>query len=307
MKEAYYKPSGKLTANFFLYFVLFTIIGAPILSVVYIYLIHYIPFIYLNFMIAILCGMALGALVLFAAKLGKARNPLAVLVCTLIAAIFMKYIQWCVYVPLTLDNVFGLYEAYGIDMTLWGRFEETYYYLSSPGEVYDWVVRINEVGAWGIGSGAAVKGGMLLFVWIAEFALMAATSVVISRRQARFPYSEESDGWYTKINKKIDMDMPFDFAAMRNSMESGDFTDFVRNATAGKANNDQYLMLKFYEPPRQLPQEPYYLDITAFTTAKRGKKSMNMLVQYLAIDAQTANRITSGTASLSGNNIQNNG
>ena len=301
MRDSYYKPSGLIGAKFFLFFILTLIIGVPILSVAYIYLIHYIPFIYLNIFFALGIGALLGYLILLAAKHGKARNPLVVCACALVAVVLMKYIQWCIYIPMVLDDVFGMYEAYGINMTFWGRFTESLHLFAAPGEVYDWASAINEVGVWGIRArvGAevsdTVKGAMLLMVWAMEFLIMAITSISISRSQPKSPFSEESNDWYVDMGMNIETDIPADFSAIKNNAERGNFNDIVQLARAGRTNNSRYLRLSFLQPPRPSSSEPCYIKIVQITADKKNKGKTKALVRYLVIDANSLNEISAST------------
>ena len=291
---------------FFVFFVIFMVIGIPIISTAYIYLIHYIPFIYLNFLIAIGCGCLLGYLIRLAAKLGKARSPSVVLVCTLVAVIVMKYVQWCIYIPMVLDNVYGLYDMYGVDITLWGRFVDSFDLFTRPGEVFDWAKSINEVGVWGISSSSStaassvVTGAMLLIVWILEFLIMAFGSIIVSRLQPLSPFSEESNGWYVEMGKKIETAIPGDFNAMRVSMENGNFSGLIQLSKAGKTDPVNFLRITFYQPPKPSSSEPYYLNIRLTNVVKKNKKKAQtktqVLVMRLAIDKQSLDEIMTPAA-----------
>ena len=304
MRESYYKPSGRINASFFLYLILFIIVGVPILSTAYIYLIHYIPFVYLNVFIAFGCGAALGWLLYLAAKLGKARNPVVVLFCSLIAAIIMKYVQWCIYIPMVLDDVFDVYRWYGMDITLWGRFEDSFHLLWRPGEVFEWARSINEEGVWGFvnrSSGSQgvtnlVTGAMLLAIWIGEFLIMAITTVSISRIRPGFPFSETADDWYVKMNEKIELPVPDYFDNIKTNMENGYFIDLIQLAATGKGVDSKFIDISFFQPPEQASVEPYYMDIKKTTVKSRNKRKSVYLVKRIAIDAQSVNRIIDGSA-----------
>ena len=300
MRESYYKPSGQITFKFLIYFALLALVSIPILSTAYIYAAHYIPFIYLNILIAAGCGVLLGVIIRKAIKMGKARNPLLVMLLTLAATVAMKYVQWCIYIPLALDNIFGAYDAYG-GITIAGRFIESWFFFITPRDVFQLAASINEVGAWSINTSSAqapqaVSGVMLLIVWIFEFIIMAATAVVVTMQQVRFPFSEESDNWYEDSKKGFEMDKPEEFEAIKASMENGNYTDLVQLAKAGKTNDRLFLKVSLFQPPqpsdaewsqRFNTSEPGYMSIDQVTVAKKGKVNSKNLFRYLAIDAQS--------------------
>ena len=288
MNQLYYKPSGKIAGIYFLYFALFTFICVPILSAAYIYLIHYIPFIYLNLLIAIGCGLALGYMMMIAAKKGKARNPAAILLFSVIAVIIMKYIQWCMYIPLIYDNV---YEVFFPGLTIGERFVWSFYLFIEPGTVFELAKEINEFGAWGIGE-TEVAGVMLLIVWIVEFLIMAVPTLVVARFVTKVPFSEATGEWYVDMGRKIAMDIPPDFDTIKNRMENGDFTGLVQLARSGRTNYGQFLELKFSQPQQPSQSEPYYLSIERIVLGAKNKRSAKPLVRYMAVGAYVLNEIT---------------
>ena len=289
MTQPYYKPSGKFAGVYFLYYVLFTFICVPILSAIYIYLIHYIPFIYLNVLIAIGCGVALGYMMLFAAKNGKARNPAVVLLLSILALLIMKYIQWCIYIPLIYDNV---YEVFYPGLTLGERFVESAYLFVRPGLVYELAAEINEFGAWSFGDND-VNGVMLLVVWTVEFLIMAVCALVIPRLVAKKPFSEEQGNWYTEMDRVIEVDLPPNFDDIKRSMENGDFTGFMQLAKSAKTNYGQFIRLRFHRPPQPSALEPHYLCIEKVVLGQKNNKTGAPLVKYIAIGGHLVNELTS--------------
>ena len=291
MDNAYYKPSGRLSLAFFLFYALLMAAGIPILSVAYIYSIHYVPFIYLNFIITIFCGAALGYLVSLAAKLGKARNLPVVIIFVIIGMGIMKYVQWGVYVPLVLAEVYEVYHMPFID-----RFTEAFALIRDPGLLIDYAEIINEIGVWGISPNAGeeaadtVNGTLLTTIWAAEFLLMTGMAIFAVHKQPKYPFSEEFGGWYVRFENKVEMDVPDQIEILIDDMEKGKFADFVQLAKTAKSKDDNYLRLTFYHPPQPSYKEPYYVSIEQCGDQKKAKRFISK--GYLTVDAKSVYEMT---------------
>ena len=294
MTTSYYKPSGRLTFNFFLLYILLMVVSIPVLSYVYIYLVHYIPFIYANFFISVFCGMGTGYLIGIAVKKGRARNPAVVVVMTLAATCVLYYVQWCVYIPLVAS------EVYGFTMTFGERFFETLYYFMYPGDVYEAAMIINEFGAWTLND-AEITGGFLLFIWIAEFIIIAVCAIIMSNSQATNPYSEENDDWYVP-DSTVDIDIIPDFDTVKEDLEAGRYADFIQHAVKGCSGGDDYQRLTFFRSPEDTSSEPYYMNIDQSKVENTGRKKnkgkikAKNLLKYIIIDSQSAKEIIAGAA-----------
>lgn len=300
MKESYYKPSGRFTAKFFLYFLLFAVISIPILSAAYIYLIYYIPFVYLNAVITVVCGSVLGFIINQATRMGKARNPLLVLVCTVAAVIVMKYVQWCIYIPLVFDDAYGLC---GEGLSIGERFTASLDLFTAPSEVYTAASFINEVGVWGISRAGTngldtVNGIVLLVVWIVEFALMTCMAVTIARQQYALPFSEASDAWYTELNGKVELNIPDNMDSFRYNMENGRFDELIRLVHEGRTDATQFLSLTIYEPPKSTAYEPCFISVERTIVRKKDKKKTKTLLKHLAIDTQSVGILLGRTSAV---------
>ena len=287
MRDSYYKPSGSVSASFFGYYFLFLLLSVPILSIAYIYAIHYIPLIYLNVIITIGCGALLGLVVSFAAKKGKARNPVLVLVFTLLGVCILKYVQWGVYVPLVFSEVYGEYLGYRIPF--FERFSETAFLLRSPAELLEMGKFINEVGVWSAFD-ADFTGIALLIVWIMEFVILAGIAAAFAWSQPRQPFSEESNDWYTEKINEVYTIIPENIEAMKNELETGDYAGLVQLASHPRTDELNFLSLSFFLPPEDSKTEPHYMSIKQ-STEKKKKSVMKDLVCYISIDEKYVNEI----------------
>ena len=284
MLASYYRPSGKSAIEFFLYYLLVMGVSLPILSNVYIYIVHFLPFVYINIVFTVGCGLLVGLMMNRIVKAGKCRNPLVVLILVLIAVCVLKYIQWCVYIPLVVSDV------YGFPMTLGERFAESVFYFKRPGDVIVAARIVNEYGVWGFGKSRIVTGLALCIVWIFEFLIMICAAVVSSWDQPGRPFSEKSGAWYEEMKEKAEAGTPGDFASLVGGMENGVYAELLRLAAEGKTDRSNYLSLTFYQPPQGSVAEPYYLTIEE-AVERKGKVKTKTRINYLAIDEKNVGSI----------------
>ena len=288
MNIQYYKSSGKVSEFFIPYFILLVALSVPILSIAYIYLIYYIPIIYFNVLITIGSGYVFGGLIAHTVRFGKARNPLLVHILTAVAICLFKYIQWCVYIPLVVS------EAYGFSMTFAERFSESVYYLIRPGEVYEAMRIINEYGVWSFSkTGTVITGVVLLGIWIAEFAIIAASAFSAVRNLILMPYSEASDGWYVDMADSVETDMPEYFESLRRDLENGNYIELIKLAEAPRSNPAKSMRVTFCKPPQGAEGEPHYMSISQ-VVMKKGKANTKSLLKYLSIDPHSIDLIVNG-------------
>ena len=306
MKESYYRPSGKIAGTYWLWLLLFLVVSSPILAVVYIYGVHYIPFIYLTIFLAVGCGALLGLIVGFAAKKGRARNPGTVTASALVAALILKYVQWCVYVPLILDEVYELYESwYGFTLSFGEQLIEALYILPDPLYLLDWALTINEYGVWGFSSnggavGDSVTGVMLFIIWLGEFAIIALMAVLVARRQPKYPFSEEANAWYISQKKTIEIDVAADFVGLKTLLESGNIEKLLELVAAGQSDEANFMRLRFFTSPQPSHAEAVYMNIEHCSVDKKKRAKSQVLAKYLTLSPANAAAITAAGESVIG-------
>ena len=296
MQTNVYKPSGKVAPAFFVYFLVLLLIGIPILSVAYIYLIFYIPLIYVNIIVTLACGAVLGFLVGHAAKLGKARNPLLVMLFAFLAMLLLKYVQWAIYVPLIFANVYEVF-----DWNFFERLVETGYLILDPRALWFGVEIINEIGVWAIGdSSAPVNGVMLWIVWAGEFLIMLVTAIAVAAIRPRTPFSEEHGAWYTEMSDTVvHFDPPEDVNALREQVLAGNFTPLITQMQKGLMEGAlSYMRLNFHAPPEGSFSEPYFMTLSSSVTTEKGRRrkrsetKAKTLARFVAVDRHKFRELT---------------
>jgi len=286
-RQVYYKPSGKFSPLFFLYVLLIVVAAIPLISVAYVYLSYYTPLVFLKIFATIGCGIAIGFLMGFATRLGKARNPMLVLASTVAVMCVAKYVQWVVYIPLIFSDSYRI-----MGISFGERFLTSFYLLAEPGTVFELAGVINTIGAWSIGRGGqAVNGVSLLAVWIMEFATMTWAACMAVGEKPRFPFCEKSNAWYDKTPGRVEAGMPENFDSMKADIENGKYNELTRLAKLAKGENQndaRSLSLLFYRPP--LSAQPCYMQIKRANPGR--KREGKTLLRYVAVDDESVREIT---------------
>lgn len=192
----HYKPSGKFSPTSFLFFLLLSVTAMPILGLIYSYCIWYIPFIYINFILAGAFGFIAGTLInKFVIKKGKVRNGSLSFLFGLLGGAIALYFHWAVWV----DLVINAGESYGSDsvgITVSNiSILQVFNLALEPTTLFAIIGEINEYGTWGI-RGGSVSGTFLSVIWIIELLIIVGVTLLSSSGQSSAPFCEMSDKWY---------------------------------------------------------------------------------------------------------------
>ena len=195
----YYKPSGKFSPSFILFFLLVSLIAFPLLGLIYAYCIWYIPFIYINFFITLGFGFLVALCVnKVVIRKGKVRNPILALFIGFFAGIVALYFHWSVWI----DLVINAGESYGserIGVTVSNiEFLQVFSLIFQPSMVFEYIGMVNEFGTWGI-RGATVSGAFLWVIWAIEFVVVVGVSSFLPYLESKKPFSESTNSWYEEI------------------------------------------------------------------------------------------------------------
>lgn len=229
----YYTPSGKFNPLAFLYFIGIALIALPLLGLAYAYAIWYIPFIYINFIIAGAFGFAIAWLISkFVVGSGKVRNVGLTIALSVLAGIIALYFHWAVWV----DLVINAGESYGSDrigVTVSNiHLFQTFNLALNPSVLFEIIGEINEYGTWGIRS-ATVSGTFLTVIWIIEAIIIIGIAAFIPIAAAKRPFCELGNEWFEE--KPLP---PFNYientSQMIKDLESSNPEAF---ATLAKTNN----------------------------------------------------------------------
>lgn len=282
----YYKPSGKFSPLSFIFLVLMCLTAIPVLSLVYSYAIWYIPFIYLNFLIAAGFGfgiaMGVNRLVIGA---GKVRNGALAALLALFCAAFALYVHWAIW----LDLVINSGESYGsssIGITVSNiSFLEALGLALQPQAIIELIGLVNESGTWGF-KGTAVSGLFLSLIWAVEALIITAIPVFLVYGRAKKPFCETSGNW---AKEKVLPPLEFisNEAALKSALEQGDFSFLTIIKRAQDPAKEKHSLFTLYYSDAKA----FYLSVENKSPEvnDKGEVSFNSseFVEYLIIDART--------------------
>jgi len=170
-----YKHSGAVPPVGALITLLAGCVTAAILGVVYSYAIVYIPFIYVNILVTVGFGLALGFAVGWAGKAGKIRNNVALGCLGLLSGVVGLYVAWASDAKARLDD--------GV-------------WAFNPSLLQDYIGFFYDQGMWSVFGDEPVSGVMLAVVWLIEAVIIVGGAGVIAfGMNADTPFCERCDTW----------------------------------------------------------------------------------------------------------------
>lgn len=182
----FYSHSGRFGVHGPLLAILAAIFVAYPLGIAYAYLMKWIPFVYLNALIAIGYGLVFGFLSSLLLQFAKVRNNLVTLVTGMAVGLIAWYGSWN-----------------GCAKALIGADAPA---LLMPWQMWRFVTILNEHGSWGIGfsSSEPVTGVLLAIFWILEGITVVGIAAVLPYTTiSKTPFCENHGCWLNK-EKKID-------------------------------------------------------------------------------------------------------
>ena len=171
--KVYYKPSGKFAPAGPLSVWLFGAIAAGLGGSIYAYALHFIPFVYLNWLLTLLLTFVVGVGAGMGVYFGHIRNTFIALLAGLTVGVFAEYLVWVV----------QFYAASGHETLefdprlLWGK-------IQALGDKGDWTI-----------FGLKPTGYWLYSVWGLEALFIIGGTGLIARATSTSPYCEEQGEW----------------------------------------------------------------------------------------------------------------
>jgi hypothetical protein len=207
----FYSHSGKFGVHGPLLALIAGVFVAYPLGIAYSYLIKWIPFVYLNVLIAVGYGFAFGLMTYFILKFGKVRNAPLALLTGLAVGVVALYGSWN-----------------GCAKSLIG---DKLPALLMPGQLWRFIKILNENGSWGIGlsSSAPVTGVLLAIFWVAEALTIVGLSAFIPYTMIHsLPFCENHGLWLDK-EKKIEKLDAFVLPDQIAAFKAGDIDPLERS------------------------------------------------------------------------------
>lgn len=279
MDSLYYKASGKAPISGILLMLIGGTIAGILLSIVYIALQWFIPFIYLNLFIAIGFGIGTYMALVFLLKKGKVRNPSIAVAIAFIVTIISYYSQWALYLSLLLQSSGGgsffVKTSFNLDTFL--------YEFMHPFDIMNNIKTLVGIGTFTL-KGSVVKGGFLVFIWIIEALLIIAIAPIFISGNAKEPFSELQDNWMEE--KTLPINLKFiekeNLQNFKNELEKGNYLPLLE--LKNNDNPNKYAVLKTYSIDGDDKQ---FLSIEnveiTYNSKNEEKKDETDVVKYLQI------------------------
>lgn len=281
---AYYQPSGKFSPLSIILLLLMAITIFPLLALAYTYASWYIPFVYINFILTIAFGFAVGYMVnTFVIKQGKVRNVwLGALLAAIggLIAMYFNYVIW-------LNLLFHL-EADPMGPEPDSLITQILNFAVNPVAVFSLMKEINAIGTWGIKSSSAVSGTFLTIIWLIEAAVVIGLPAFMSISRTSLPFCESSNSWAEEIaiggfNSIENKD---EFIA---NLEIGDLSQLTG---LGKTEEEESSSLHFFKMEESAT---CYVSVNnhQIDYDEDGKPDLKLdnVIEYVKIPIETANTI----------------
>lgn len=269
MRHEYYKHSGMFNPMGVIVILAIGAVGTVILSLIYSYATHYIPFVYLNILLTILFGVGVGALAGIGGIFFKIRNISIIGLISGLLGLFAEYCQWVFDILALTDGEF---------------------FLLNPVDIYGFIRVIGVTGVWSIRR-FTPTGVVLYAVWFGEAAIIIGASLLIAIYMIKTkPFCERCDKWVTKEETLFPLNYADDVNGLKLKLEQGDFSALT---SLGKAelNSNHYtkVTLKHCEQCKDL----YLLSAWSIMVNKNKKDALETksweIVYHLIIDENVYN------------------
>jgi hypothetical protein len=256
-----YKPSGAFSPLAIL-LLLLTVIAGIVLAGIYQLLLEWIPFIYINFLLTVGLGVALGFLGKFVVEKGHVRNAMlgglfaTVLVLSTLAGKF--WIQYQRDIAATIEYVSTGNQAAGEE----GMPEELAreLVLAEYSFVDHIKARVEYGWSMGSGDGMPISGFFVYLIWLIEAGAVFYFSFGGTVSAAQQPYNEHAKKWANETN--VILSLPIPNQAMLDQIQAADSLEGLLNIPlpeAGETNQSAAYVVS------SIPGEDYldaYLTVT---------------------------------------------
>jgi len=283
MEHLYYKPSGIIPVKGIFISLITAFVITVILSIIYIALQWFIPFIYLNLFIAAGLGFGVGGAVFIAIWSGKIRNTKYECVLATLCGLLAWYCQWGLFVSLMSEAEGSM----GGGMWVRSSFNLTgfWYILTHPDILFQAMLSLNDAGTFTLKHNP-VSGTLLWVVWVIEALIIIGAPMLFSLSgRSTSPFSEQNDQWMEERDVEGRLKTVTDPDQMINELNTGNLKSLKDFMPAEDLSND-YATLRIYESPGDPVR---YISVTNIShkADRKGelKKETKTVIEYFRITA----------------------
>jgi hypothetical protein len=160
-------------------------LASAALGIVYSFSFYYIPYVYLNFVLAAAFGIGTGFVVGFAAREGSIRNVVAVGTIALVAALTGIYAEWG-------STMYAMCPTLELPL-LWNQVGLLSFL---PQNIVIVMLDLFAEGSWGMTADSTVHGWPLVVLWLVEAGLITSIAIGTAVKQiADVPFCEACQRW----------------------------------------------------------------------------------------------------------------
>lgn len=252
--------------------ILFSILMLPFgffISFIYTLLIHYIPFIYANFLIT--CGFGVVIGFIYPIKLTKCTNSKVAIFNIVIFALICHYFGWCVWGNLILSEI---------------SFRDIISLFVNPSVLFDTIKIISIVGHFSIAS-YEPSGYELYLIWIIELFLVLFFAAFTVNDRCNQPFSFKQNKWFSSSTLKLSYITNIEY--LIHAIISGNYQYFSQLSKYEEGKD--YSEIEIWH----LENEPAYLTIKNFEkkTNENGKSKFEEteIIKYVKVDNAIRNTL----------------
>ncbi len=253
---SYYSHSGKAPPAGVIAGLVVGLIAAPIVAAVYAYGDLYIPFVYLNILLTLAFGAALGLVPSSVLRRSKVRNAAVVLIVVGICTLVGYYFSWVFWCFALLQKAHPSFDASLL--------------VRNPRVLYEIILDANEKGTWSMGHGDAVNGIALWGFWAAEAICIFVAALGTSRTYATsLPFCEKCNQWCDKARVAA-ATAPLDPVEVKRKVEASDFA-FTSSLARVPGDAGQFFQWEYSQCPSCKQFNTLSVMATTVTRDKKGR------------------------------------
>lgn len=271
--HTFYQESGKIKPSGYLFSILILFFIGAIVGYLYSALVIVIPFIYLNFLLTVGAGFAIGFSTLILSRKTHNRNAISIYLLALFGGLCLMFFQWITHITWAFDIKFPSPDKVLANLDLFVK----------PGIFFSLIQQINAIGTWQL-SGIQVSGIILTLIWIVEALIIMGLPLFAVYKCRPYPYSENNGKWYPRHTLHDNFEHILSVQNMQTSLQ----TDPIQAlSNLNKGSVFRYSKIHVYYHPEETDQ---YISVDNFTV-NEGKKS-----SAIRTNAITNFRVNSATA-----------
>ena len=280
-----YKPSGSIGMKTYPLF-LVGIVVAIALAFVYQLLLHWIPFIYVNFLLTLGMGVGTGMIVSFIVNNGHCRNwMIAALLGLMLLIVGLSGKYWFQYQQFLGANIEQIQNDPQIpanmkDLEI-AAFKKNFTFMEH--------LKFRTETGWNVGrgNGAPLTGFMVYLIWLIEAGVIGYFALTMPIAAAKEPYSEKMNTWADEA--QVVMTLPVTDPEMVSKIQSASTVDDLLEIPIPKTDqSNQFAVYTVNSIPGE-ELEDAYLSVASITYSvnKKGEQETKekSLVNHAVLSA----------------------